>query len=103
MSTPTDAGGRDGTVLAPCGHRGIKIRNDYLGSLGDLYEKAPKAVLAAVLVSLIIKDTNCIPEDGPIIRDEFCKEWLALYRNGIVPQSPPASYVVTNLDGGAGS
>jgi hypothetical protein len=66
---------------------GGKLRNDYAGVL-DL-ERIPKQVVAAIAVALICRLEGCIPDDGPIIRDEFVKEWRALHAAGIVPQKPP--------------
>ena len=64
----------------------MKRTNLYGRALGaDLYERAPKAVIAAVAVSVLTIGGDHM-EDA---RDLFLREWWALYRAGIVPQRPP--------------
>ena len=63
--------------------RGLKVENEYVDALGTFYEKAPKAVLAAIAYSL----ANRLFGDG----NEFAgltEEWEALYAAKIVPQKP---------------
>lgn len=66
--------------------RGLKIGNEYAQKLSARYASTPKAVLAAVTVSLLMKDTGF--EDTGIVLDAFVKEWAILHANGIVPQKP---------------
>jgi hypothetical protein len=65
--------------------RGMKISNEYAQVLKPRYGGAPKAVIAAVAVSLLLKE-----HDGKWseVYDAFVKEWAILYQNGIVPQKP---------------
>jgi hypothetical protein len=67
--------------------RGLKIGNEYVAQFGKLYEQTPKAVFAAVALSLaFIK----VEERGfDLAVQEFLNEWRALYENGLVPQKPP--------------
>ena len=59
--------------------------NDYARALGDLFDKTPKTVLAAIAVSALTTGGERIAE----ARAEVLREWLVLYQNGIVPQRPP--------------
>ncbi len=65
--------------------RGFKIGNDYSQALSDVYNKAPKAVIAAVAVSMLTSGGDRLYE----ARELFLKEWETLHINGIIPQSPP--------------
>jgi hypothetical protein len=66
--------------------RGSKLLNEYANSLdADLYEKAPKAVFAAVAVSAL----TCGGDYLNHAHRRVLAEWWALYENGIVPQRPP--------------
>jgi hypothetical protein len=60
-----------------------KIENEYSRALGKVYSKTPKAVIAAIAVSLLLKENG---EDFMGIADAFIKEWAVLQQNGIVPQ-----------------
>ena len=64
----------------------MKITNEYVDSLGRLYSDTPKAVFAALCVSLLIRLDG---EGRELHNDAILDEWLALYQNGIVPQKPP--------------
>ena len=64
-----------------------KLHNDYAAVLGDLFDEMPKAVLAAIAVSLASEGGNSL-DDAPA---RIAGEWEALYLNGIVPQRPPAA------------
>jgi hypothetical protein len=67
----------------------IKILNEYAGCIDEgLYEKTPKAVLAAIAVSFISSGGDHMDD----IDDEILKEWRVLYLSGIVPQRPPEKY-----------
>jgi hypothetical protein len=65
---------------------GIKIGNSYAEALGELYEKMPKAVLAAIAVSYATQGGDYLDEAKERVMDE----WKALHANGIVPQKPVA-------------
>lgn len=62
------------------------LQNTYARELGDLFDRMPKAVLGAVVVSFADALTADI-ELHP--RDQVLNEWWALYHNNIVPQRPP--------------
>ncbi len=70
-------------------------RNEYAATLGKLLDKTPKAVLAALVVSYIIKEqeidlTQKHAEDWhTTIQGELLYEWDILWSNGIVPQKAP--------------
>lgn len=70
---------------------GHKKGNEYAASLGALYNETPKAVLAALAVSLAVRivegegTEDTFEAAARLVRDE----WAALHRAGIVPQSPP--------------
>jgi hypothetical protein len=64
----------------------LKLGNEYADQLGKLYEKNPKAVLAAVVVALLAKDLGSM--NG--LPHAFLLEWEMLHINGIVPQKSPA-------------
>ena len=70
---------------------GVKIGNDYAAALGDVYEKAPKAVLAAVLVSyaMLLAGEGTDAERLADARAMVLEEWGVLYHQDIVPQKPP--------------
>jgi hypothetical protein len=68
-------------------HGITKLSNAYVEVLGDLYDKTPKAVLAAVVVSLL---SNGGDEFEPV-PERFLAEWGTLYANRIVPQKPKGS------------
>lgn len=62
-----------------------KTMNEYAECLGPLYTQAPKAVHAAVAVSVLTMGGNVLDE----ARDRFRAEWRTLWENGIIPQAPP--------------
>lgn len=62
-----------------------KIGNEYAAVLGDLYNEAPKAVLAAICVSFASSGGDRLDEAAAAI----LAEWNTLHRAGIVPQKPP--------------
>jgi hypothetical protein len=64
----------------------LKIGNEYARHLKARYASTPKAVLAAVVVSLLVKQSG--NEDFAGVLDAFVKEWATLNANGIVPQKP---------------
>lgn len=75
-----------------------KIMNEYAQALeADLYERIPKAVLAAIAVSLAVRLGGMTgygedPPTAPFVaaRGLILEEWEALHENGIVPQDLPA-------------
>ena len=66
--------------------RGLKIGNEYARMLAARYADTPKSVIAAVAVSLLMRD--CDNGDYSGVLDAFVKEWAILHLNGIVPQKP---------------
>jgi len=60
-----------------------KTMNEYALQLGELYE-APKAVIAAIAVSLL----SCGGDQLSQAKERFVKEWQTLNENGIIPQKP---------------
>jgi len=65
----------------------MKVSNDYAVAFGELYERTPKAVFAAVAFSLSLRNVD---EQGPDEAVEhFLYEWRVLHENGIVKQKPP--------------
>ena len=68
-------------------NRGVKLSNEYILQYGKLYASTPKAVFAAVALSLAFID---VEEQGfDLACARVMNEWRALYENGIVPQKPP--------------
>lgn len=69
--------------------------NDYSRVLAPIIERTPKAVLAAIVVSLISMrgdaDGNEVDlgDGGDLIVSGVIGEWNALHQAGIVPQRPP--------------
>ena len=59
--------------------------NDYALALGELYDKTPKAVFAAVAVSALTSGGDKLNMAKPYL----LREWRILHENGIVPQKPP--------------
>jgi hypothetical protein len=72
------------TESTPSG-RGIKLWNEYLGVLTNgFYQNTPKAVFAAIAVSLATSGGDRLEE----AQAEILKEWKTLFEAGIVPQDP---------------
>jgi hypothetical protein len=65
---------------------GLKVMNEYAARVDDLYARTPKAVFAAVAVSLLTAGG----EPGIDANAALLHEWKVLHENGIVPQAPPA-------------
>jgi len=65
--------------------KGMKIRNEYLDHYQGHYDRIPKAVLGAVLASLLSTGGER-PED---VMPAVLEEWKTLHQNGIIPQKPP--------------
>ena len=65
---------------------GLKKSNNYSEVIGDhLYAAIPKAVLAAVVVSLLSNGGDHFED----VEAKLVEEWGALHVAGIVPQRPP--------------
>lgn len=62
----------------------MKIGNPYERELGTLFDKTPKAVFAAIAVSVLTCGGDQLDEAA----DRLIAEWWTLYDNGIVPQKP---------------
>jgi hypothetical protein len=63
-----------------------KLHNEYAAEVGgDVFEKCPKAVFAAIAVSALTLGGDYLEET----RQRVIAEWWALHDNGIVPQKPP--------------
>ena len=64
----------------------MKLSNEYVENAlsGDFYEKTPKAVFAALAVSLILAQD----ENFCTVEKRLKDEWEILFENGIVPQKP---------------
>lgn len=68
---------------------GIKVLNSYCKELGlDFYERVPKAVFAAIAVSLLTCGGDFLDEGQEATRKRVLDEWTALHSNGIVRQKP---------------
>ena len=65
-------------------HGTAKKLNEYVRSLGDDYANTPKAVYAAIALSLAYIDVEEASMDAA--RRRLAAEWDALHENGIVPQ-----------------
>jgi len=64
-----------------------KTHNDYAAELGPLFEDMPKAVIAAIAVSMASGGGS----DMDAARAQIADEWRILHLNGIVPQKPSKS------------
>ena len=63
----------------------FKTENEYMIQIDQkVYADTPKAVLAAIVVSLLFKDGV----EVDVVTDALLNEWAALNENGIVPQKP---------------
>lgn len=68
---------------------GLKKSNGYAAALAaGLYESCPKAVLAAVVVSLVTSGGSYLENASK----ELLREWWILFENGIVLQKPPTRF-----------
>ncbi len=59
--------------------------NEYSDALGDLLDRIPKTVFAAIAFSY----ASCGGDDFAAGVTNIIREWWILYENGIVPQKPP--------------
>ena len=64
---------------------GNKIGNEYAAALGDLFNAAPKTVLAAIAVSFATSGGDHME----VAREAIRAEWNALFVAGVVRQAPP--------------
>ena len=62
----------------------MKATNDYVRALGDLYERMPKAVAAAIAVSALTCGGDNLAEAPALV----ISEWEILHDNGIVAEAP---------------
>ena len=62
----------------------VKKLNNYVTAIDGIYANTPKAVLAAIAVSL----ATCGGEHIDEAENQLLKEWRILHDNGIIPQSP---------------
>lgn len=53
--------------------------------LGEDFHKMPKAVIAAIAVSLALRIDG---DNFDLVKGSISKEWKMLYANGIVSQKP---------------
>lgn len=68
---------------------GIKTHNQYAAQLGAaLYEDCPKAVLAAIAVSVLTQGGSYLEEAA----NRLALEWERLHTAGIVPQPLPKKW-----------
>lgn len=66
---------------------GLKKENEYNQMVTNgLYDRTPKAVFAALVVSEYINRLGVEPDE---INNAILAEWGQLHRSGIVPQAPP--------------
>jgi hypothetical protein len=70
--------------------RGIKTSNEYARAV-NCYDEIPKAVWAAIAISVLTCGGDCLDEAN----ERVMQEWLALHEAGIVPQKPPIQIVAT--------
>ena len=75
---------------------GHKKGNEYAAGLGNLYNVAPKAVLAAIAYSYAARlvegngELDGSAEGWEKVKTQVYLEWKALHGAGIVPQAPPS-------------
>jgi len=62
-----------------------KLGNEYQQAISEIYDRTPKAVLAAIAVSY----ASCGGDNLDEAQAAILAEWNALHWNGIVPQKPP--------------
>lgn len=64
----------------------FKKTNEYQRLIsGEMYEKTPKAVFAAIAVSFMLNHQGILPEN---MDAELKNEWKLLYDQDIIPQKP---------------
>lgn len=73
------------TPTKPAIFAGMKQGNEYAAEVGDLYNVAPKAVWAAIAVSLATCGGDRLDEARALV----LHEWRALHTAGVVKQEPP--------------
>lgn len=67
---------------------GIKITNEYVHELGQVYGDMPKAVLAAIAVSALTVGGDHLDR----AQQAVVTEWDVLHNAGIVAQPVPTKY-----------
>lgn len=77
MTRPTGQGSRQVPAIN-------KVSNEYAEELGSLYDRIPKAVLAAIAVSYASNGGY----DMEHAVDNILAEWQCLHNNHIIPQKP---------------
>ncbi len=66
-----------------------KKSNEYAKVISEIYDRTPKAVLAAIAVSYAMMVDDSVDYDGfEGVQEAILKEWGILHSNGIVPQKP---------------
>ena len=65
-------------------------RNTFCAALGQLYDATPKAVFAAIAVSLATAGDNYLGD----VQGRLAEQWRMLYQAGLVAQAPPAAGLV---------
>ena len=63
----------------------MKVHNEYSQVFGPSYDKTPKAVYAAIALSLA---NRLMGDNFDLATKEVFREWSTLHENGIIPQSP---------------
>jgi hypothetical protein len=77
----------------------MTISNEYSRAFGQLYERIPKAVFAAVAYSYCSTGGDLEPDEAV---DRFLTEWATLYLNGLGVPRPRLS-VGQRFKGGKGA
>jgi len=65
-----------------------KKSNEYVEAFGNPYADIPKAVWAALAISLVMRLEALDTADMERIKAVLEEEWQALYANRVVPQKP---------------
>jgi hypothetical protein len=67
----------------------VKKSNEYIDAFDVPYADIPKAVWAALAISLVMRLEALDTDDMERIKAVLGEEWQALYANRVVPQKPP--------------
>ena len=65
---------------------GNHLHSEYSAALGRLFDLMPKTVLAALTVSLAMKEYG---DDIPRVQKALLDEWRVLFQQQIIAQPPP--------------
>lgn len=68
-----------------------KRSNAHAQLAGELLEKMPKTVWAAIAVAAVVKLHKLEAAPPEIVQMALSNEWDALYHAGVVPQKPPGT------------